>query len=1017
MPPANMRTDSMLVILALVTALQLTWWPGTAVAADRVQFNRDIRPILSDKCFFCHGPDKNHREGDLRLDVREDALARHALVPGQPDESLLIQRIVSEDADERMPPPGSHKELAPKQKELLKRWISEGAEYQPHWAFLPPDKPRPPELALELDEPRVVIRNPIDAFIVAKLRAEGLQPSPEATKEALIRRVSLDLTGLPPTVEEVDQFLCDQSEAAYEKVVDRLLKSPHYGERMAIDWLDAARYADTNGYQVDRDRELWLWRDWVIRAFNDNMPFDQFTVEQLAGDLLPDATLDQRVATGFHRNHMLNEEGGIIPAEFLAEYTADRVETTGAVWLGQTFNCARCHDHKFDPFTQRDFYALKAFFHNVPEQGVGQYGKPIRENAPPFVEVASSEDAAALAQLEAQSQAYRTERENLLQQASIGLAEWARQVCTAPVQWQPIEMVAKSEGDAATGATVEKHSIEIAPRSGQDKPNIVRVRLPAGVVTALSVEGTATVDTQANLKWRGVRLRRGKQTLEMRPAETVDSLTMAESAKLLDDKSETSIAQSGKAGQPLRAVFELATRLQNEAPATITVELDFESPTEPSTWQFFWTDIDPQQLMPAKIRELARKLAEAEGEPLASAEQKELANFRAVHSPEYHRLTAASQALDEQMRAVRDRIPTTLVMAEMAEPRPTFVLLRGAYDKPGEAVTAATPAALPPLDDALPRNRLGLARWLVAADHPLTARVTVNRFWQQVFGTGLVRTSEDFGSQGEPPSHPELLDWLAVTFRESGWNVKQLMRLMVTSATYRQRSDLSGQLAVRDPENRLLARGPRQRLMAELVRDQALAVSGLLVTTIGGPSVKPYHPAGLYEQVTAGKGTNVYVPGEGVALFRRSLYTYWKRSVPHPAMLLFDAPFRETCSMRRPRSNTPLQALNVMNDPTYVEAARMLASRMLREGGQTTESRLTYAYRTVLSRGPTSREIEVLCAAVERCRADFANDGAAAAALVEVGTTRPDARLDTAELAAYTTVASTLLNLDETIMK
>ncbi len=541
----------------------------------------------------------------------------------------------------------------------------------------------------------------------------------------------------------------------------------------------------------------------VIRAFNDNLPFDQFTIEQIAGDLLPDATRDQWIATGFHRNHMMNEEGGIIDAEFLAEYTADRVETTAAVWLGQTFNCCRCHDHQFDPFTQRDFYALKAFFHNVPERGVGNYGAHIRQNSPPFLKLSAPEIEAKLNELNAQVK------------------------------------------------------------------------------------------------------------------------TVTEQLAALTDKA----------------------------------------------------------------------------------------------SPEHTKLNEQLTDLKKKLATAETEIPTTLVMAELPEARPTFVLMRGAYDKPGDRVTAATPAVLPALADDLPRNRLGLAKWLVAPQNPLTARVTVNRFWQQVFGTGLVKSSEDFGAQGEQSSHPELLDWLAGEFIRSGWDVKHLMKLLVTSATYRQQSHLTPLLRERDSDNRLLARGSRFRLAGEFVRDQALAASGLLVEKIGGPSVKPYHPPGLYEQVTAGNGYNVYVPGKGDDLHRRSLDTYWKRSVPHPALLLFDAPFREACTLRRPRTNTPLQALNLMNDPTYVEAARFLAQRMLREGGDAVDSRLTHGFRLLLSRPPRPVELTVLRAAYERARMDFENDREAAKAFLAVGDAAADATLNPADLAPFTAVASTLLNLDEFVTK
>ncbi len=786
---------------ALATVLTSGVHSAEPVAMDKVEFNRDVRPILAENCFSCHGPDKSQRQADLRLDLRGEALAAKAIVPGNVQSSELIIRILSDDADVQMPPPDSRAKLARQQREILRKWIEQGAEYEQHWAFVllaPEEIP----IVEHADWPL----NNLDRFILMRLEREGLVPSPEATKETLIRRVTLDLTGLPPTLTELDAFIADDSPNAFEQVVDRLLKSPHYGERMAIDWLDAARYADSNGYQVDRDRELWPWRDWVIRAFNNNMPFDQFTIEQLAGDLLPEATLDQRIATGFHRNHMLNEEGGIIAAEFLAEYTADRVETTAAVWLGQTFTCARCHDHKFDPFTQRDFYAMKAFFHNVPERGVGIYGKPIRQNAPPFVKLLVPEVEAKIAEL---------------------------------------------------NSKLKTVSDQIAELSRTQQPEEVRLK---------------------------------------------------------EAKAETT--------------------------------------------------------------SLKKLIAAAELE-----------------------------------------IPTSLVMEELKEPRATFILMRGAYDKPGEQVAADTPEVLPTMDASLPRNRLGLAKWLVSPQNPLTARVTVNRFWQQLFGSGLVKTSEDFGSQGALPSHPELLDWLAQEFIRSSWDVKHLMKLMVTSATYRQQSESTPTLLAGDPENRLLARGPRFRLPAELIRDQALAASGLLVAQLGGPSVKPYHPPGLYEQVTAGKGYNVYVPGKGDDLRRRSLYTYWKRSVPHPAMLMFDVPFRETCTLRRLRSNTPLQALNLMNDPTYVEAARFLAERMMREGGDTVDSRITHGFRLLLARQPQPRELAVLRAAAERSKRDFQADSEAAKALLAVGEAGFDSNLNVADLAAFTTVCNTLLNLDEAITK
>ena len=975
-------------------------------AADRVQFNRDIRPILSDNCFHCHGPDGANRKAKLRLDDRAAAIAKKAFVPGDAGASAVVERILADDADDLMPPLESHKKLSPQQKEIVKRWIDEGAEYQSHWAFVAPVKATLPTPASDSGA-----GNPIDAFIRVRLTEEGLTPSPEANRETLIRRVTLDLTGLPPTLEEVDAFLKDPSPDAYGKVVDRILASQHYGERMAIDWLDAARYADSNGYQVDRDRELWPWRDWVIRSFNANQPFDQFTIEQLAGDLLPGAKLEQKIATGFHRNHMLNEEGGVLADEFLAEYTADRVETTAAVWLGQTFNCNRCHDHKFDPFTQRDFYAMKAFFHNVPERGVGIYSSPIRINAPPFVKLPAPEIESKIAALNEKLKAANDQIAALAAQSSAGIEEWAGGLTTTLVKWDALELVSAEGGDAPPQLNTASRTLIVGPQETRANTIKIRATLPAGPVTALRLE-CATTDAAASFQWSDLKIV-SKDALKLRAAAAGASLPANESVKVTDNDRKTRVAISVKPGTSIGAVFELERAIDGKEPTGIVIEVGVENAGGSSRWQVFSSSTESQWLAPAGIIAAAKKAAAQR----SGAEVKQLREFRLSQLPEHRRLNDEEASLKKQVAAAEGEIPTTLVMEELPEPRATFVLMRGAYDRPGESVTAATPAILPSLEAGLPGNRLGLAKWLVNPANPLTSRVIVNRFWQQVFGTGLVETSEDFGSQGTPPSHPELLDWLAVTFRESGWDVKGLMRLMVTSATYLQQSHLAPQLLQLDPDNHLLARGARHRLMAEFVRDQALASSGLLVDRIGGPSVKPYHPAGIYEQITAGNGTNVYVPGKGDDLHRRSVYTYWKRSVPNPAMLLFDAPFREVCSLRRPRTNTPLQALNLMNDPTYVEAARFLAARMMIEGGETVDSRLTQGFRLLLVRHPGPEELAILRSAYERSRSDFEKDVEAAGQFLAIGEAGTEANLNVAELAAFTSVASTMLNLDETIMK
>ena len=945
-----------------------------AGAAD-LSFNRDIRPILSDNCFYCHGPDKNNRKGDLRLDVREELIK---LGP-----QTLIERITTSDADDLMPPAESHKKLSAKHKDTLKQWIAEGAKYEAHWAFVAPRKgavQAPPAV----ENHRSL--NPIDDFIRAELKKHGLQPAPKASRETLMRRIALDLTGLPPKAS-------DQSDL--NDSIDRLLDSPHYGEHMAVAWLDAARFADTNGYQVDRDRELWPWRDWVIKAFNSNMPFDQFTIEQLAGDLLPGATLDQKIATGFHRNHMLNEEGGIIAEEFLAEYTADRVETTAAVWMGQTFNCCRCHDHKFDPFTAKDFYAMKAFFHNVPERGVGIYGNPVRTNAPPFVKLPAPELEAQIAALNTKLKPVEDQLKGL---AAGDLEPWAKKIASVKIDWLPLEPQKATGGD--NPPQIADKAVLIGPQETRANNIVIKAKLPAGKISAVRLECSTTAPS-ASFQWSELKV--GKTKLH-----PID----ATHANVLDNDRKTKFVLSVAPNKPVQALFELEKPLEG---SELEITISVENAGGPSQWRLFGTTSPVDLIAPASVLAITQK----EPAKRTAAERKQLADFHLTQMPEHRRLSQEAADLKKQLVATEAEIPTTLVMEEQKEMRPTFILMRGAYDKPGEEVAAATPAVLPALAADLPRDRLGLAKWLVSRENPLTSRVVVNRFWQHFFGTGLVRTSEDFGSQGEPPSHPELLDWLAVTFQESGWDVKKLVKLIVTSEAYQQSSQFSVRSAQLDPMNTWLSRGPRHRLSAEVIRDQALAASGLLVEKIGGPSVKPYHPPGLYEQVVAQRDNPkaTYQQGSGDDLHRRSLYTYWKRSVPHPGMLLFDAPFRETCALRRSRSNTPLQALNLLNDPTYVEAARFLAQRMIKEGGTTIEKRLTHGFRLLLGRNPSPQELRVLAAAIERSIKDFTKDPEAAKQLLTLGEAKSDPKLSPAELAAYTTVASTLINLDETITK
>jgi len=812
---------------------------GPALAAGGVDFSRDILPILSANCFQCHGPDQKARKAKLRLDTKDGALRTQdpVIVPGKSAESELVRRIASTEVEEQMPPPKSSRKLTPQQIELLRGWVDQGAPWGKHWAYEAPRRPDMPSV-----KDRVWPRNPIDCFILARLDREGLRPSPEATKEQLLRRVSLDLTGLPPALEELDTFLADRSPDAYEKAVDRLLASPPYGERMAWDWLDAARYADTNGYQGDPERTMWPWRDEVVRALNANMPYDQLTIEQLAGDLLPGATLSQKIASGFNRNHMHNGEGGRIAEETRVENVMDRVETTATVWMGATVGCARCHDHKFDPFTQREYYQLFAYFNNISEDG-GIRGGQIA----PVIEVAGEEERARLE----------------------GLRKRVQEI----------------------GAEVAGLETTLFPA-------------PAGK--------TADISDKA--------------------------------AKL---------------------------------PAAIRDDLKRK----------------PEQRTSVRLREMA-------------------GHFEKAEPPYGKALAKLKQAVDERDR-FSTGIPRVMVMDEMGKPRDTFVLVRGAYNKPADKVTAGVPACLPALPADAPRNRLTLAKWLVDPAHPLTARVSVNRYWQTFFGTGLVKTAEDFGVQSERPSHPELLDWLATDFVRTGWDIKRMHRLIVTSATYRQSSRVTPGLLERDPDNRLLARAPRYRLPSWMIRDQALAAAGLLVPKLGGPSAKPYQPAGVWEEATFGKKSYQQDKGEG--LYRRSLYTYWRRIVG-PTMF-FDTASRQTCTVKVVRTNTPLHALTTLNDTTYVEAARSLAQRVLEQEQRTPEARIEFVFRLVNARRPTPVETKILIGSLQRVRSLYDADPEAATRLLKVGASPRNEKLDAREHAAYAALCTMILNLDETLTR
>jgi Protein of unknown function (DUF1553)/Protein of unknown function (DUF1549)/Concanavalin A-like lectin/glucanases superfamily/Planctomycete cytochrome C len=1114
---ASKHCVSLVVVLMVYALLQES---GRAVAQgigdsarSRVDFNRDIRPIFSDKCWGCHGPDAVNRSLRLRLDSEGAATADlgqgvRAIVPGHPERSELVRRITAQDESERMPPVYSDRKLTQREIHLLKEWISQGAQWQKHWSFITPARPVLPAVHYQTWP-----RNPIDYFVLAKLEEQDLRPSPEAERGILIRRVSLDLTGLPPTPAEVDAFLTDHSPGAYEKVVDRLLASPRYGERMASRWLDAARYADTNGYQLDGERQMWRWRDWVIEAFNRNMPFDRFTVEQLAGDLLPGATLDQKIASAFNRNHRTNSEDGVVPEEYAVEYVVDRVDSTATIFLGLTVGCARCHNHKYDPITQKEYYQLYAYFNSVPEDGrVSNFG-----NAAPWIIAPDREQQRQVQRLEREMAQAEMELASLMNRSLPVQRRWEGSLSQKQnQQWFPSENLllrhaldadATLEVHKPVGDQGETYQGDNEPSPGENQAQIKPIPpagntpnanpkkvevgfqngtpkyVPAPTGQGVAFDGRLVFDAGkvARFDYRD-RLRDFKNRFAVSAWAYPEE---ENSGAIVTRVQDTEARDNGLPTGQGYGVFFAGGKVHFNL-VSVWADDSFRAETEDRVplhqWHHVLATFDSlqpyekvqlfldgrKQKLKVNNGRLFRQFGNtgaslrigAGGGPdlgfkgaidevriyyaLPDAEEvavlacpdslQQVAAIPPQNRTEGQRLkirnaflesgapTAARQVweklcdLKQQRRRLEKSLPTLMVMQELPEPRPSRLLKRGSYDAPGEQVERGVPAVLPSMPAAFPRNRLGLAQWLVSPEHPLTARVTVNRFWQMLFGTGLVKTVEDFGSQGEWPSHPELLDWLATEFQSSGWNVKALLKTIVTSATYRQTSKVSPPRLHRDPENRMLARGPRVRLPAEMIRDQALFVSGLLVEELGGPSVRPYQPEGLYNDMAFANMTD-YPQDQGEGLWRRSLYTFWKRTIMPPGMHVFDASAREHCTVREPRTNTPLQALNLMNDPTYIEAARLLAQRMLAEGGTAPESRVAWAFRVVASRQPDEEERQRLVGNLEAQLDYFRRHPEEAARLLAVGQRRRDERLDPVELAAYSVTASLILNLDEAITK
>ena len=1060
---------------------------GGVRAAEKVSFNRDIRPILSDICFACHGPDVAKVKGGLRLDNKESAMkggeSGPAIVPGKPEQSEVYKRLITHDAEDLMPPKKTNKVLTAEQIDSFRRWIAEGAEYQGHWAFIAPERPAVPDVAAlvraRADRPAESARaftsaatNAIDAFVLARLAKEGLKPQPEAPKETLIRRVTLDLTGIPPTTAEVDAFLADKSPNAYEKVVDRVLSSPRYGEHMAARWLDMARYADSNGFQSDTQRHMWHWRDWVIGAFNRNMPFDQFTIEQLAGDLIPNAKREQIVATGFNRNHRLNGEGGRIVEEWFAETVIDRVETTGLTWMALTFNCCRCHDHKYDPISQKEFYQLFAFFNSNNENGVlddfGGAGRSRRGgNSHPTLALPSPEQDAQIAKLE-----------KSMKDAEAQVATATKELAAAQAAWEPKfraemqrgmnpwTMVEPKEVRSDGGTTFKRQADGSWLAGGINPPHdiyTVIAPIAAGTFSGLLLD--ALPDPSLPNQSLG-RYANGNFVLTdvdaqitapglAKPLDAVFTRAEAdynqkgyEVKLIVEDKPKRGKGAKNKKGWAIdgddttkrvarKAMFVAAVPITVPPNATITITLRHDAIGGHNIGRFRLSTsslpaaalkLDGSKVPPSIVAAI-----NADAVKRTPAQKAELAKFfRENTDNPVKRAEAAVAAAKKALDAVYADVSSTMVMDELPQPKEAHILKRGEYDKPGDVVPRALPAVMPPLPAGAPNNRLGFAKWLVSGEHPLTARVWVNREWERFFGTGLVKTSENLGSQAEWPSHPELLDWMASVFQTPksgtsnvqladsggvGWDMKAMQKLIVTSATYRQSSRVTPENFAKDPENRLLSRGPRFRLGAESLRDQALAISGLLVEKIGGPSVKPYMPAAVWDETSVYGDMRNYKEDTGDGLYRRTLYTIWKRTAAPPTMTMFDSPSREICTVKRSRTNTPLQALALLNEKTYIEAARVLAQRMIAEGGSTPEQRIAWAFRRATCREPRADELKVLAAGLTKRTARFQQSPEEAAKILAVGETKADAKFNPVELAAYTGTANVLLNLDEVVTR
>jgi len=1006
--------------------------------AGKIVFNRDIRPILSDKCFQCHGFDEKERKAGLRLDIREQALKPSksgiaAIVPGKVKESEIIARILTDSADEVMPPPKMHKAVTPQEAALIQQWIAEGAEYRGHWAFEPVE---PGAGSTEHGA------KGIDSLLEQRLQKEGLSFSPEADPATQIRRVTLDLTGLPPTPEEVSSFVIRNS--SFDALVDRLLQSPHYGEHMAREWLDFARYADSHGFQTDSSRSMWPWRDWVIKAFNDNLPFDQFTIRQIGGDLLPNAKQDELIATGFNRNHRINGEGGIIAEEWRIENIIDRVETTSFTWLGLTMNCARCHDHKFDPITQRDFYSMFAFFNNVEESGTIQ-GSSNRSggNSLPIMNVTTPEQEAQMTKMQADIGMAEKAAVEARKKLPALLAVWEKdaggKLALQKSAWAPLEPVQVVSKLKEQGATLTRQADGSYLASGPNPARDIYIfdaPMPKDGVSGLLLEcfpDPSLPEGSLGRYSNGNFVLSDFDVFVQKPGGKPEKLTLAKAEADYSQKgyeiTQVLNKQRGKGWaidgptkkENRRAMFLLDRAVSHTDGAMLLLRLRHEAIGGHNIGRF---RLSSTALPAANVKldgsayltKIKAILAIAV-EKRTPAQKKELDEYylAKVDSP-VKRAADGVAAKKKALAEFENNLPTTMVMREAKATRDAFILQRGEYDKPGVKVTMGVPSWLNPMPKDAPMNRLGLAQWLVSKDNPLTARVWVNRQWERLFGTGLCKTTENLGSQAEYPLHPELLDWLAAEFMRSGWDMKHMLKLMVTSRAYRQSSKVTPAMLERDPENRLLARGTRFRLSGEVVRDQALAIGGLLVSKVGGPSVRPYMPEGVWDETSKYGDLRGYQADTGDGLYRRSLYTIWKRTAAPPTMLLFDAPTREICTVKRSRTNTPLQALAMLNEVTFVEAARGLAEIMMRQG-KTPQERIAHGFKRATARDIEPESLTVLMRGWTERRAWYETHPDDAAKAIAQGASKPDANLNPADLAAYTTTAGVLLNLDRVVTR